>query len=156
MSVWSAVTRSDEFPLNLWWWRCNRIGFNNATVLTEQMEEVEHTIDGKFDFQYRFKTMPGAQYGFFTGVGRTAIHEAIQRVDQLSFISGDIHHPQSEPPRVKSDAPPPPCPPWLLFGRMPFTYSEVAADSLLVSQDGWVRATYTQPDGTTRSTVFHF
>lgn len=150
--------RSDDFPFNLDWLACNRMGLNNATVLTkEQIEEVEQTIDGAFNFERRFKTMPGAQYGFYTGIGRPAINEAIRRVGELDFIDGEIYHPHQEPICVILDIfPPPPCPPWLLFRRMSFTFSAIPGESLPVSQGGWVRTTYTQPDGTTRSTVFEF
>lgn len=151
--------RFDEFPLNFEWLACNEIGINSTAVLSsEQIRQVEEMIDGWLDIHGEFQTQSGAWYFFFTGqVGRPAIREAIRRVEALDFIEGEVYHPTREPPCVTSDiVPPPPCPPWYLYTRRAFTLSEAAGDSIPVSDGGWIRATYTQPDGSKRVTTATF
>lgn len=149
--------RGPTFPLNFKWWSCNRIYIYNHSALTaDQIAEINTMIGGRLVYHYEFKNMPGAQYLFAVATGRSAINKALKQLATLSYI--DIaHHGENEPRCVLSDElPPPPCPPWYLFDRLPFTFSDTPGSSLPVSPQGWVRATYTQPNGERRSATFRF
>jgi hypothetical protein len=147
----------EEFPFNVEWWSCNTININNDKILSdEQIQGIEQEIDARLTYKYLFKTMPGGQYIFdLNQAGRPAIQQAITTLEKLSYISGDVDHANQFPRCWLSDAvPPPPCPPWYLFKILPISLDGNNENTIPAQEGGWVRVTYTQPDGTERSTTF--
>ncbi len=153
----SEDRKGEDYPLSYDWWSCNWVGVNNETVLVpNQIEEVEQEIGGRLIFEYELdsKSYQGAQYFFEVSVGRPSIQRAIDQISHFDYIQGDIYHPTKAPRCVLSDViPPPPCPPWDLSTNLPISFEENPGDKIPVHVGGWVRATYTQPDGTKRSTT---
>jgi hypothetical protein len=157
-SITTGPRAALEWPLNFDWWGCDRIGVVNTTLLTmSQVRQMEDRMQGRLMWLYPFKTMPGGQYEFRVSVGRSAIEQAMTATEALPFIQGEVYHPTKEPLCVISDdVPPPPCPPWLMARHEYFTFSDTPGDSIPVSHGGWIRATYTQADGTRRVGVLEF
>lgn len=148
----------EDFPFNVEWWSCNRVNINNEQTFSEnQITEIEDEIDGRLLYSREFKTMSGSQYIFdLSQIGKPAISEAIERLKGLSYISDDVSHsPQFPTCWLSDEIPPPPCPPWYLFKTINITFESSENEDLIpVQKGGWVRATYTQPDGTNISTTF--
>lgn len=155
----------EDFPFNVEWWSCSEVNVNNAEVLTEEhIQEIENVANARLSVKLLFKTMPGGQYIFdLNEVGRPAIQEAIEKIRQLSYIrpvegedeEWNVSHAPQYPKCWLSDAvPPPPCPPWYLFKRIRISLNGEKVNHIPVQEGGWVKATYTMPDGTTKSTTF--
>ena len=151
----------EPYPLNYDWLACGQIGINNKALLTpEQVAEVERVAGGRLalvqELQYG-EYAGGAQYFFETyAVGRPTLTRAIEQVRGLDFVRGEVYHPTAWPTCVLSDMiPPPPCPPWELSWALPMDYGDgEAGGEIPVRAGGWVRATYTEADGTVRTTTF--
>jgi len=153
----------EHFQFNFEWWSCNEFGINNQKVLSEEeIEEIERLTNSRIIYNYPFKTMPGGQYGFelINAAGRPAIQEAINTVKKLDYVIEmeeweGVHHPNNFPICWLDDrVPPPPCPPWYLVWNIRISLDGENDRKIPVQEGGWVRATYTQPDGSTRSTTF--
>jgi len=153
----------EYFQFNFEWWSCNEFGINNRKVLNyEEIEEIERLTNSRITLNYPFKTMPGGQYGFelLNAVGRPAIEKAINIVKKLEYVIemeewGGVHHPNNFPICWLDDRlPPPPCPPWFLRWNIHISLDGEVDNKIPVQEGGWVRATYTQPDGSTRSSTF--
>lgn len=146
------------FPFTFTWWTCDIVGINTSVILSpNQLQQMEQAVSGQKLHMREFKTMPGALYDFRVPAGLTATAEAVRRLARFPGVS-DAFRENAEPRCYISDIiPPPPCDPWWLYTRLPFTFSEVArGDSLPVTHGGWVRATYTQSDGTVLTMTFQF
>lgn len=145
------------FPFNFEWLACDGIGINNNTLLSaDHIKNIERLVNGKLSAQRNFLSQRGATYYFRVPVGPEAVAEAIRRVDRLSYMD-EVYHLPHTPPCVLADVvPPPPCPPWLLGKKFYYSFGSAATDALPVSPNGWVRATYTEPNGTRKITQFSF
>jgi len=153
----------EHFQFNFEWWSCNRFGINNRKVLNdEEIMEIERMTNSRIIYNYPFKTMPGGTYRFdlINAAGRPTIREAINIVKKLDYVIeteewGGVFHPNNFPICWLSDlVPPPPCPPWYLVWDIRISLDGENDRKIPVQEGGWVRATYTQPDGSTRSTTF--
>ncbi|MBD3617518.1 MAG: hypothetical protein HUJ22_13205 [Gracilimonas sp.] len=157
----------EEFPFNVEWWSCNTININNGKVLTEeQIHKIETVTNAQLSVKYIFKSIEGGQYMFdLYEIGRPAIQQAIQNINQLPFITpiedekeewGEtVGHANQFPRCWLSDIiPPPPCPPWSFFKRIRISLEGEKENHIPVQEGGWVKATYTLPDGTVKSTIF--
>jgi hypothetical protein len=147
-----------SFPFTFTWWTCDIVGINTSEILSsDQLHQMEQAVSGQKLHMREFKTMPGALYDFRVPAGLTATAEAVRRLARFSGVN-DAFRENAEPLCFISDIiPPPPCDPWWLQTFRPFTFSDVAGgDSLPVRHGGWVRATYTQSDGTALTTTFQF
>jgi hypothetical protein len=147
-----------SFPFTFTWWACDIVGINTSVILSpDRLQQMEQAVSGQELYMREFKTMPGAYYAFRVPAGLTATAEAVRRLARFPGVS-DAFRENAEPVCYISDiVPPPPCDPWWLATIRPFTFSDVArGDSLPVRHGGWVRATYTQSDGTILTTTFQF
>lgn len=144
-----------SFPLNFTWWTCDQVGINTITVLSpNRLREVVEVAGGDTVYTFRFQTRPGAQYAFRVGTGRAVTADAVRRLAELPEVEAAFRL-NSEPLCVISDIlPPPPCPPWHLATSRPYVFDRGArGDTIPIGRHGWVRATYTQPDGSRRITT---
>lgn len=160
MAPWACLEPGDpeaSFPFNFQWFSCRVIGINTRAVLTpSQVREVETTISGDSLWAMVFQARSGAQYLFTVPVGRESTTEAVTRAGDFNFVN-EAYKLGSSPLCVISDAiPPPPCPPWGLRLVMPFSPVSASPDTLFVGSAGWVRVTYVQPDGSTRTARLTF
>lgn len=155
---------TEEFPFNVEWWSCNEININNGEVLTEeQKQEIEGVANARLSVEYLFTSKPGGQYIFdLNQVGRPAIQEVIPKIKQLPYIKPvesedqkNVSHKNQFPRCWLSDIiPPPPCPPWYFFKRIRISLEGEKENHIPVQEGGWVKATYTLPDGTVKSTTY--
>lgn len=156
---------SREFPFNVAWWSCNKININNSEILSgSQIEEIEELINGRLNTRREFKTMPGEQYLFeLHEIGRPVINQAIEKIKNLSYvqpIEGESeeqnvsHAPQYPLCWLDDRIPPPPCPPWHFFKVFRISLEGEKENHIPVQEGGWVKASYTLPDGTDKSTTF--
>lgn len=149
---------TDEYPYSYNWLACAKIGINSDVVLTlDQIDIVESKTKGRLNYVREYKQREGAQYYFDISTGRTAIQNAINEIKGLDFIEGEIYHPFESPRCVLSDiAPRPPCPPWWLNKWFEVSFEQNYGDAIPVSEDGWVKVTYTEPNDNKLSTTFSF
>ena len=139
------------YPFNYEWMTCNRVGINNNSILSPgQIREIEEAVDGTLVAQFNFRSRPGAAYQFRVPVGQAQVAEAIRRVDQLPYTDETYHVPNAPICVLADVVPPPPCPPWLLAKKYHYTTGAASGDTLPVSPNGWIRVTYTLPDGSVR------
>jgi hypothetical protein len=156
----------EEFPFDVEWWSCNEININNGEVLTEeQIQEIEKVADARLSVEYLFTSMKGGQYIFdLNQIGRSPIQEVIPKIKELPYITPiedksedwkDVGHKNQFPRCWLSDIiPPPPCPPWYFFKRIRISLEGEKENHIPVQEGGWVKASYTLPDGTVKSTTF--
>lgn len=155
----------EEFPFNVEWWSCNKININNSEILSgNQIQEIEELINGRLNSRREFKTMPGEQYLFeLHEIGRPVINQAIEKIKNLSYIQpieGESeeqnvsHAPQYPLCWLDDRIPPPPCPPWYFFKVFRISLEAERKDHIPVQEGGWVKASYTLPDGTVKSTTY--
>lgn len=155
----------EQFPFNVEWWSCHNINVNNAEILSiSQIEEIEELINGRLISRREFKTMEGEQYLFeLQEIGQFVINQAIEKIINLSYIqpveSESEEHDVSHAPKypicwLDDRIPPLPCPPWELFKIFRISLEGERKDHIPVQEGGWVKASYTQPDGTVKSTTF--
>jgi hypothetical protein len=161
LAPYACLLPSDDFPtfpLDFAWWSCDIVGVNTTAVWSKaEIAEAEQAVSGRKVEEYVFQTSPGAYYGFRVPVGLDATAEAVRRLARLPGVR-EAFRADNEPRCVLSDViPPPPCDPWYLRARRAFTFADPAGgDSLPVSPGGWVRATYEEPGGATRTATFRF
>lgn len=142
------------FPFTFTWWACDQVVLITNVVLSPaRLREVMAIAGGDTVRTYLFRTSPGAYYVFRVDVGLTPTAEAVQRLSVLSEATGAARLDDS-PICVLSDiVPQPKCPPWRLVATRPYVFDRAAGgDTVMLRRGGWVRATYTQPDGSTRTT----
>lgn len=139
------------YPLTTQWLACDAVAINNSTILSHhQVREIEEAVNGKLFLQYNYRTFPGALYFFRVPVGQEQVAEAIRRIDRLPYTD-QTEHISHAPECVTSDVlPPPPCDPWFLTKRYHYTTGAASGDTLPVSPNGWIRVTYTLPNGSKR------
>jgi hypothetical protein len=144
-----------EFPFTFTWWGCHQVGVNTRVALApDRLREAERLAGGELMASYEFGPGPGAQYRFRVGTGLGVTAAAMERLKSLPEVI-DAFRLDASPECLLSDiVPPPPCDPWWLLRRLPYVVDRPAGgDTLSVGRGGWVRATYTQPDGSTLSTT---
>lgn len=156
----------EEFPFDIEWWSCNTININNGEVLTKkQIQEIEELVNSRHTVEYIFKSFSGAQYMFdLNEIGPQVIENAVKIIRQLPFIEPidentyeweTVSHAAKYPICWLDDTiPPPPCPPWLLFNEFRISLEGEKENHIPVQEGGWVKATYTLPDGTVKSTTY--
>jgi len=146
------------FPRDFTWWSCYGTGINTDRLLTpSRVREIETLIGGRLSEFLAFQTMPGGFYGFSGVIGEAATAEAQRRLSTLSEVTAAYRIEQT-PFCILSDVvPPPPCPPWELALRIPFSFGPTpGGDTVAVSPTGWVRVTYTQLNGVSRTAQYNF
>lgn len=137
-----------SFPFNFTWRSCNRIGVETDSVLSEsQVADLKAIVTGRLVESHPFQTVPGAFSIFKVPVGREATAEAVRRAQGFAYVRNAFRI-SMDPECVRSDIlPPPPCPPWFLFVRLPYSRQASPGDSIPVRSGGWVRARYIDVGG---------
>lgn len=142
-------SNGSAFPFNFEWRTCNHILVQTTSLLdARQLRDMSDALSGRVAWVRLATSSPGAFYMFQVPVGREAVAEAARRALLFSVVvlADGL---SNDPECVRSDAvPPPPCPPWHLVARVPYTYGTAVGDTLPVSSGGWIRAQYIDATGT--------
>lgn len=165
-----------EFPFNVEWWSCDSININNAEALTEsQKQEIERVSDSRLTMELLLDSMDGGQYSFETNqIGRASVRESISKIQELPFIKpvadensavkavfgDDLEYVVSHnlyfgaacwaQDAVSAAS----CPLWSLSNIFRISLDGAKENHISVKEGGWVKASYTLPDGTVKSTKF--
>ena len=146
------------FPHAFEWTECERVGVRTSVVLSAERLQALLTAagDARLTTTWVFQTFPGAYYYVRVAPGVDAAERVRARLQGMPEVT-QVDRLTAPPWCVASlDDTPPPCPPWTLTGYRFYSYGAAHGDTIPVSRGGWVRATYTLPDGSRRTREYRF
>lgn len=143
------------FPYNFSWWTCDAAYVDAKAVLTSsEVESMDRALTASLLRSRPHLSRPGAGYFLRVPPGLPAVEEAVRRAKLFSFV-GTASRVSNDPACVLSDElPPPPCPRWMLEGRLSFTFGAPVGSSVPVSHGGWIRFTYVTPSNVQQVSTF--
>jgi len=155
----AAGSETIAFPMNFEWRECERIGVRTSVLLdASRVQTMLAALGGnaRVVTTYALQTMPGAYYFVRVTPALDAADRARPKLQSFPEVSS-VDALDALPACVYRDVEPrPPCPPWTLEGHRFYSFGAAGGDTIPVSHGGWVRATYTQADGTMRTAEYRF